>query len=191
MEVITYDVVARERYFPDATEKKPNTLNVVIPLVMSFIAGTGGAMTAQSAEAMGRWVHTPAIHVTRPAQEPVAFNKSDIRTPSEHLTRIRDVFALNMSELANVLGVSRPTAYAWLEGQEPGKQEAIVEIRHLAELAETLDALSINRINKLIRRPIFGVQSFLDKLKARENIDDAIATFKRAINQRKAKPDAK
>jgi DNA-binding transcriptional regulator YiaG len=48
----------------------------------------------------------------------------DTRSSAEHVANIRDVFAINMSDLASVLGVTRPTAYTWLEGQEP-KPEAV------------------------------------------------------------------
>jgi len=177
MEVMTYNVLARENYHLRAPEKK-SSLKMVVPLAMSFIAGTGGSMTAQSAEAMGRWMHTPAIHVGHPSQKLTVLEEADAFTPAEHVLRIRDTLSLNMTELAEVLNVSRPTAYAWLDGQEPNKN-AILEIRYLSEIAEKLNGLSIARMDKLVRRPIFGSLSFLDKLKTKTDIEEALITIEK------------
>ncbi len=190
MKITTYDVLARENYRPCVQEKKLS-LNVVVPLVMSFMAGTGGSVTVQSAEAIGRWLYTPTIHVGFSSQATATIEEADTRTPAEHVVRIRDEFSLNMSELADVLGVSRPTAYAWIKGNEP-KQEAILEIQRLSAIAEKLNGLNIKRIDKLVRRPIFGSQSLLDKLKSRDKIDEALVVIEKlSIKESEARGKAK
>ncbi|MCU7885461.1 MAG: hypothetical protein KZQ82_14815 [Candidatus Thiodiazotropha sp. (ex Lucinoma annulata)] len=176
MEVRAYNIPEGERYHPYAPEKPPATLKKVVPLVISFVAGTGGAVTAQSTEVMGRWVHdtAPHVHICQSSKDTKSLHEADSHTPSEHLARIREIFSFNISELADVLGISRPTAYKWLEGQEPSKQESIIEIRKLSEITDRLDELNNKSLSKLIRRPIFGSQSFLDKLKAKEDITEAL-----------------
>jgi len=92
----------------------PNaSITLAVPLLI-LTAGTGGTMTPHStAEVLNRF-HYPRIHV-----EPSRAKQVDMRSPAEHVANIRDVFAVNMSDLASVLGVTRPTVYAWLAGQEP------------------------------------------------------------------------
>jgi transcriptional regulator with XRE-family HTH domain len=159
--------------------KSRKAVKVVVPLLLSFTAGTGGAMTARSTEVLDRWTYAPHIHVERPVRKNV-----DTRSPAEHVANIRDVFAINMSDLASVLGVTRPTAYTWLEGQEP-KPEAVMRIQRLSHAADTFDRANIERLDKLLQRPILGGRSLLDMLKADEDLSEALVSLK-AIAEKEA-----
>lgn len=144
---------------------------VVVHMLM-LVPGTGGAMTPQSASQLGRWVYNPVIHV-----EPSSKGKYDQRSPAEQISSIRDVYGLNMSELAALLGVSRPTVYAWLNGQEP-KHDSLVHIHRLASATREIEDLQVARIDKLVRRPIFQGRSLLDKIKANDDIVEALTVIK-------------
>jgi transcriptional regulator with XRE-family HTH domain len=89
---------------------------------------------------------------------------SDTRAPAEHVANIRDVFGVSMSDLAVILGVTRPTAYAWLEGNEP-KQESITRIRQLSSIADRVKVMNIKRMDKLIHRKILNGESLFELLK--------------------------
>jgi len=143
----------------------------VVPLLI-LTAGTGGIMTAHStAEALNRFYY-PRIHV-----EPSRAKQVDVRSPAEHVANIRDVFAMNMSDLASVLGVTRPTVYAWLAGQEP-KGEAVIRIQQLSCAADKFNQANIIRLDKLVHRPILNGRSLLDILKTDEDPIAALATLK-------------
>src|SRR5881275_3585854 len=86
---------------PVLAKQDDAAVKLVMPLVLSFTAGTGGTMTAHGAEMLDRWAYDPSIHVERPTVRSI-----DTRSPAEHVALIRDAFALNMSELAAVLGVT-------------------------------------------------------------------------------------
>jgi predicted transcriptional regulator len=88
----------------------------------------------------------------------------DTRSPAEHVANIRDVFSVSVSDLAVILGVTRPTAYALLEGNEP-KQESIKRIRQLSSIADGVKAMNIERMDKLIHRKILNGESLFDLLK--------------------------
>jgi uncharacterized protein (TIGR04255 family) len=92
----------------------------------------------------------------------------ELSSPADLLANIRDVFGLSMSDLAALLGVTRPTAYAWLEGQEP-KPEAVMRIRRLSRTADETKSMNISRLDKLIHRPIIEGRSLFDVLKADED----------------------
>lgn len=146
----------------------------IIPAVSLLIwtAGTGGIMTAHSAAEVLNRVHYPHIHV-----EPSRTEQIDTRSPAEHVANIRDVFAISMSDLASVLGVTRPTVYAWLAGQEP-KGEAVIRIQQLSHAADKFRQANIIRLDKLVNRPILNGRSLLDILKTDEDPIEALATIK-------------
>lgn len=156
---------------PTNTYSPHAAIKFVAPLLV-LTAGTGGVMTAHSTAEVNRWLHNPRIHV-----EPSVAKRVDIRSPAEHVANIRDVFAINMSDLASVLGVTRPTAYAWLEGQEP-KTEAVIHIQQLSRAADEINRENIARLDKLVHRPILNGRSLLDILKAGEDPLEALPTLK-------------
>lgn len=154
------NAIAYNRSLP-MNDRSPSAGKVIVPLFLSFTAGTGGMMTYHSTEILNRWIDTPRIHVERSfASDP----NIDTRSPAEHVANIRDVFAASMSDLAAVLGVSRPTAYAWLEGNEP-KPEAITRIQRLSNIADRVKGMNIERMDKLIHRKILNGESLFDLLK--------------------------
>lgn len=158
------------------------TANTPIALAVQlliFTAGTGGIMTPHStAEALNRFSY-PRIHI-----ESSRDKKVDMRSPAEHVANIRDVFAINMSDLASVLGVTRPTVYAWLEGQEP-KGEAVIRIQQLSRTADKFYLANIIRLDKLVHRPMLNGRSLIDVLKTDEDPLEALATIK-AIAEKEA-----
>jgi uncharacterized protein (TIGR04255 family) len=115
--------------------------------------------------------HAP-IHV-----EPSIDKKVDLRSPAEHIANIRDVLDINMSDLASLLWVTRPTVYAWLAGQEP-KGDAVIRIQHLSRLTDKIHRANIIRLDKLIHRPVLNGRSLLDILKTEEDPSSALVTLK-------------
>lgn len=162
---------------PKNTYSSHAAIKLVAPLLV-LTAGTGGIMTAHSTAELNRWVYDPRIHV-----EPKA-TQVDTRSPAEHVANIRDVFAVNMSDLASVLGVTRPTVYAWLTGQEP-KGEAVIRIQQLSRAADKFNQANITRLDKLVHRPILNGRSLLDLLKTDEDPIAALPTLK-AVADREA-----
>lgn len=171
MTTTTYEL-PNTSFVPYSTTAKQGIVAVALPLML-LTAGTGGVLTTRSAEQLGRWLHAPSIQVERPCSRKAL----DSRSPAEHVSFIRDIFGLNMSELASVLGVTRPTAYAWIQGQEP-KSDAILQIQALSQTAENVDKTGIIHVSRLIRRPIFSGESLLDMLKAKKDISSTLTTLK-------------
>ncbi len=58
------------------------------------------------------------------------------RTPSENLARIRANLSLNVSELARILGVERPTIYSWMGDDEvvlrPDNRRRLAQLERVA-----------------------------------------------------------
>jgi predicted transcriptional regulator len=94
-----------------------------------------------------------------------------------------------------VLNVTRPTIYAWLEGQEP-KSETLQQISRLVRISEEIKKYSISRMDTFLHRPILNNNSLLDKLKAGEDIakflgEIKILADKEAANRKKIKGSGK
>jgi hypothetical protein len=155
---------------PKNTYSSHAAIKLVAPLLV-LTAGTGGIMTVHSTAELSRWVYDPRIHV-----EPSRVKQVDVRSPAEHVANIRDVFAVNMSDLASVLEVTRPTVYSWLAGQEP-KGEAVIRIQQLSHAADKFNQAKIIRLDKLVHRPILNGRSLLDILKTDEDPIAALATL--------------
>lgn len=110
--------------------------------------------------------------------EPSGAKQTDMRSHAEHVANIRDVLSISMFDLASVLGVTRTTAYAWLEGQEP-RTEAVMHIQRLSRIAEEINRANIIRLDKLVHRPILNGRTLLDRLKTDEDlVADDLATLK-------------
>jgi hypothetical protein len=98
------------------------------------------------------------------------------------LLNVRDVFALRMSELAQIFGVSRRAAYDWLEGATP-KPETVMRIYTLNRYAEELKTAGIAHIEHFINRPVVSGRSLLDLLKSGENVETAIDIIKHTASE--------
>ncbi|NJM77454.1 MAG: hypothetical protein HC852_18815 [Acaryochloridaceae cyanobacterium RU_4_10] len=116
--------------------------------------------------------------------EPSVQKQVDTRSPAEHVANIRDVFGINMSDLASILSITRPTAYAWLEGQEP-KPEAILRIQRLSRTADEVKQMNMIRLDKLIHRPILDGRSLLERLRVDEDLSPALAELKAIADKEK------
>jgi len=147
--------------------------NVVALGLETLAYGTAGAYSAlcdfQTIEDFRGPVQ---IQTKKPVQASYAPSTAQL------LSTIRDVFALKMSEVAQVFGVSRRAAYDWLEGVTP-KAETVTRIYTLSRYAEELRAAEVTNIEHYLHRPVVSGRSLLDLLKAGENIETAIAIIKR------------
>jgi len=92
------------------------------------------------------------------------------RTVGEQLREIRQAFGLTMTDMATLFGSSRPTMYAWMDGQEP-RPETATRILALAKLADEFDAMGLQRPDTLVKRPLFeNSQSLFDLVQQGKNI---------------------
>ncbi|WP_228024691.1 hypothetical protein [cf. Phormidesmis sp. LEGE 11477] len=186
-----------KKTYPEITSYPDNTYSPCASAVLSAVplliwtAGTGGMMTVHGAAEALTQVPNRRIHVEEPRPEV----KTDVMSPAKHVANIRDVFSISMSDLASILGVTRPTTYAWLEGQEP-KRESVKRIQYLSDVANKFSQANILRLDKLVSRPILNGRSLIDILRTDEDplkALDALAVLaeKEAQTRRKLKSGGK
>lgn len=108
----------------------------------------------------------------------------DTRSPADDLANIRDVFAIDMSDLAILLGITRSTAYAWLKGDEPNS-EAIPHIQRLSNIADRVKDMNISRLDMLVHRPLSDGRSLFELLQADVDPTEVLASLQ-AIDVKEA-----
>ena len=110
---------------------------LIAPLYLTMVAGTGGAYTAANLPfALNQ--HQNQIFEIRGLHA----KRSQLLTVSQHLSNVRGILGLKMSEVSQIFGVTRPAAYAWINGVEP-KPEVRARILHISRLAEELRSAGI------------------------------------------------
>lgn len=96
--------------------------------------------------------------------------KTTYLTISEQVELIKKSFGLNMSAMAELLNVSRPTVYAWLKGEPPKTQENISHISFVENQALIYGELNLVRPDNFIKRPLFDGESLFSLLKQEKTI---------------------
>lgn len=115
---------------------------------------------------------------------------AESRTVGEQLRDIRRVFGLNATDMSLLFGISRPTVYAWMDGQEP-RPDATSRILALVKLADEFAALGLQRADTLVKRPLFeNSQSLFDLLQQGVNVRMHFDTL-RALDAKEAASRAK
>lgn len=95
------------------------------------------------------------------------------RTPSENLTRIREVLNPSISDLATTFGVSRQSVYNWLNG-EPVADENAAKLRDLAQAADVLAHEGVTVNAALLKRKFTNSRTLLQVAQAGESARDAV-----------------
>lgn len=164
--------------------------------VTSTLVRWAGWMTAAGAAltSIGTGGELSLEHLQRSAQQAQhrvsAFEVAEIdqiRTPSENLSRIREVLNPAVSDLATTFSVSRQSVYNWLNG-EPVANENAAKLQDLARAADVLahEGVSIN--SALLKRKFANGRTLMQVAQAGESASEAalmlIQIYKREAAQR-------
>lgn len=107
-----------------------------------------------------------------------------IRTPSEDLTRIREVLSLAVSDIATTFGVTRQSVYNWLNG-DPVAEENAAKLRDLAQAADVLAHEGVIINATFLKRKSINGKTLLQIAQAGESARDA-ALLLTQIHKREA-----
>ncbi len=154
---------------------------LVAPFFALLVPGTGGAYSPEGLANLDRWTHQSAVEIHYPRRQ----DGTHAQTTVERVRQIRDAFGLNMSELATMLDVSRPTVYAWLNGQEP-QPEAVARILRLSRAGDRFSALDVGTAVAYVRQPLFEGASLLELLKSDMDTSQPMARISDLAKRSKA-----
>jgi DNA-binding XRE family transcriptional regulator len=109
---------------------------LVLATLLPFHVGTGGAPAIDT-------VVTGRTNLTIVREEPVeaSVEAQDPVSTSDRVLLLRRWLSLSVAEAARVLGVQRPTVYAWERGDVPA-QKNVARLRALFDLASHWRSLS-------------------------------------------------
>lgn len=109
-----------------------------------------------------------------------------VTSVSEQIQHIQNNLRLNMSALAELIDVSRPSLYKWLKGEPPHSPEVLNKISWLHNQASRIETLNLVRADILIKRPVFNGQSLFDFLKVGTVVEDDYLLTLQNIDQKEA-----
>ena len=95
-----------------------------------------------------------------------------VRTPSENLSRIRQVLNPAVSDLATTFGVSRQSVYNWLNG-DPVADENGAKLHDLAQAADVLAYESVGINAAMLKRKFANGRTLMQVAQAGESARDA------------------
>ncbi len=114
------------------------------PILPAYPIGTGGAATKR---------HVVAIWRTMTAPFEVTTVDVSIRSAAEQLELIRHYLSLSVSDLARIVGVKRPTIYAWLQNGAP-RRESLERLAMLERIAAHWKSIADRPLGALARLAI-------------------------------------
>ena len=113
---------------------------------------------------------------TRQAQQMVSVVEvagvERVRTPSENLSRIRQVLNPAVSDLATTFGVSRQSVYNWLNGEAVTDENA-AKLQDLAQAADVLSHEGVGINAALLKRKFANGRTLMQVAQAGESARDA------------------
>ncbi|MFH0298068.1 hypothetical protein AAFX91_12660 [Bradyrhizobium sp. 31Argb] len=131
--------------------------SVFAAATIALQVGTGGLATGEYYRAKGEKGYAFARY-DAPDQ-----NTAPERTPSQEISRVREVLKLSITDLAGLFGVSRQAIYDW----QSGKAAAVENASKLSSLARAADSIAAEVPNPVLalRRKLAGGKTFVELIK--------------------------
>jgi hypothetical protein len=139
-----------------------------------LIAGTGGSISGVSGLSAAREMGLPctgsACRIECVSNSRRDDEEERIANSTEGLPAIQHYLSLNLSDLATVLQVSRPTIYAWLRDESTPQAHNMSRMGLLYRMAKTWSGMSQKPLGSYLKRPVVRGRSLLSLL-SEERID--------------------
>lgn len=154
-------------------------------ITCAFFTGTLGLVTPSyfaQRDATSNWAFSVV------SREPAVL--ADVQnSTAQSIFRIREIFKLTMTELAELFGVSRQTVYDW----QSGKGISAIRADRLESLSKAADIFADSGLSispRTLRRKLAGGSTFFDVIRdggpVEESTRSLVAMLQREIEQRKA-----
>lgn len=128
-------------------------------------AGSGGSATIESLMARQ--------YLLDPSSTSIRFSRVNVLSTAEQLDYLRDNLGLSITDLSELLGVARPTVYAWLKGADV-RSEHTERLASLFQAGQALDSSDILSVSRLLRRPLSNGMTLLDLMKSGQPLSPMI-----------------
>jgi hypothetical protein len=159
-----------------------------LPLILasSLLVGTGGSATAETLDVRPR-TGTAAVIFRFPSSCGRRREQTPFLLPQEQMAGIRRYLSLNISELAKVLLVERPTVYSWLKGEAVPRSGNSDRIAKIYSIAHEWRAMSSEPIKNMLNMK-YGDDTTLLTILSEQTIDEVaarrvLARYREALNR--------
>jgi len=161
-----------------------------------LIAGTGGSVSAASTSAVVQKMDSAGTG-SRCRVECVAKSGQDdveerIAGSTEGLPVLQHHLSLNLSDLATVLRVSRPTIYTWLRDESSPQVHNVSRMRQLFRIARVWSSVFSKPLGSHLKTPVVDGQSVFDLLSQdridQELVNKALVTCSLMLEQEAGRP---
>lgn len=151
------------------THASPLILNGAVLAALLSAAGTGGVANAQALP-----IHTLTAPVPYACSVNIRNDEAqNLLGVQEKMAGIRHYLSLNVTDLAGILKVGRPTVYSWATFPVTIKSKHRERLDAVYVLARDWRTLSNIPMGRLVREPIVNGITIIDLL-SRDNIDNAM-----------------
>ena len=106
-----------------------------------------------------------------------------VQTVAEQVDLLRGKLALSISDIAALIGVTRPTVYSWLKNGQP-QQESSRQLAAVASAARLIADLKLHRPDHVLKRPLFDGRSALDLLHSGQRLSEEQLAVLQQLDQR-------
>ena len=150
----------------------------------TLLIGTGGMYGLESIRALNSHSQTgTACYLRFSSSSEKRQRKDPFLLPQEQMASIRRFFSLNISDMARVLRVERPTVYSWLTGEASPRSANLERIGKIYSLAREWRSMSTKPIGAMLNTP-YETNTTLLSLLSEDNIDEtAVREMLEALNQ--------
>lgn len=163
----------------------------------ALFVGTGGSIAAApTSTVIGEANPAPTGAICSIECIPPSIREEqDDTAPTEVLSLLQHYLSLNLTDLAAVLHVSRPTIYSWMRDESAPQAYNVERIRQLARLTKFWSGLSRKPLGSHLRTPVLNGLSLFDLL-SQEQINmwfarKALVSCSVVVEQDGSRPRAK
>jgi hypothetical protein len=120
--------------------------------------------------------------------------KSQLKIPKNQINALKNYIGFNMSEIAAILNVRRPTIYEWLETEVPNLRENNRKrLDEVYRIYEKWANTNLGRLDSYLRKTIIGNKSLFDLLSCkkinRTLVDKALFLLEQTIKSANSKKE--
>lgn len=127
-------------------------------------------------------IHIEAVSTWTPLTECISSQYPQDRSESPYkkiIENFRNIFGVTISDLAIILGVTRPTIYSYLRGHQQPNADLALGMEKLREYVQSATQIKINNLNYYTKRPLFLGKSLFDLMvKKKYSIDEQLIVIK-------------
>ena len=163
--------------FPTTTRAQPGlkTARSAVAVISTVVISTGTVYEVARNKQWQSYIKQ-RVHFSFESPQQVQYspNGIDTRSPSEHLSNIKEVFDVTVSWLASILDVSRQSVYKWMSSRAQPEESKAKVLSDLSRAADFFRDARVLRAGSLLKMKAFDGKSLVDIILSGEDCSNHI-----------------